>query len=130
VLDLQASKPQLIWESLFRQVIVNLLSNAIEALDSTTKQNKAIQIHSMVDQHGHYCLIVTDNGPGINAQQGEKLFNLFTTSKSSGTGIGLWLSHYIIERHKGTLLYKNLPDDSGVSFIVNIPPGFTRPKMI
>ena len=130
VLDLQASKPQLIWESLIRQVIVNLLSNAIEALDSTTKQNKAIQIHSMVDQHGHYCLIVTDNGPGINAQQGEKLFNLFTTSKSSGTGIGLWLSHYIIERHKGTLLYKNLPDDSGVSFIVNIPPGFTRPKMI
>ncbi len=126
VLDLQVTEPQLIWESLFRQVIVNLLSNAIEALDISSQKNKLIQIQSSLDQNGHYCLVITDNGAGINAQQGAKLFNLFATSKSSGTGIGLWLSRYIIERHKGSLTYQNLPEDGGVSFIINIPSGIKQ----
>jgi signal transduction histidine kinase len=123
VLDLQANRQQFIWESLFRQMIVNLLSNAIEALDTTFKSNKVIQIQSSVDQSGNYLLKFTDNGPGINAEQGIKIFNLFATSKSSGTGIGLWLSRYIIERHKGSLTYENLPDNGGVSFIISIPNG-------
>jgi signal transduction histidine kinase len=123
VLDLQANRQQFIWGSLFRQMIVNLLSNAIEALDTTFKSNKVIQIQSSVDQSGNYLLKFTDNGPGINAEQGIKIFNLFATSKSSGTGIGLWLSRYIIERHKGSLTYENLPDNGGVSFIISIPNG-------
>jgi len=51
------------------------------------------------------------------------LFSLFASSKSAGTGIGLWLSHYIIERHQGTLGFENLPNHSGVTFSVTIPPG-------
>jgi signal transduction histidine kinase len=123
VLDLQANRQQFIWESLFRQVIVNLLSNAIEALDAVSKTNKVIQIQSSIDQSGNYLLKFTDNGPGINAEQGVKIFNLFATSKFSGTGIGLWLSRYIVERHKGSLTYENLPDNGGVSFIISIPNG-------
>ena len=121
VVDLQASGQQFIWESLIRQVVVNLLSNAIDALDTSFRGDKVIQIQSSVDQRGDYCLIITDNGPGIDAQQGAKIFNLFASSKSSGTGIGLWLSRYIIERHKGSLIYKNLPGNAGVSFIATIP---------
>jgi signal transduction histidine kinase len=121
VLDLQANRQQFIWESLFRQVVVNLLSNAIEALDAIAKSNKVIQIQSSIDQSGSYSLTFTDNGPGINAVQGAKIFNLFATSKSGGTGIGLWLSRYIVERHKGSLTYENLPDNAGVSFIISIP---------
>lgn len=126
VMDLQSGKEQLIWESLFRQVIVNLLSNAIEALDAKSQSKKIIQIESNIDLSGNYSLTFTDNGPGINAEQGEKIFNLFATSKSSGTGIGLWLSSYIVERHKGFLTYKNLPDNGGVSFILTIPTGVKR----
>jgi signal transduction histidine kinase len=121
VMDLQASGQQFIWESLFRQVVVNLLSNAIDALDASFQSDKVIQIESSLNQRGDYCLIITDNGPGIDAQQGAKIFNLFASSKSSGTGIGLWLSRYIIERHKGSLIYRNLPGDTGVSFIATIP---------
>ena len=121
VVDLQASGQQFIWESLIRQVVVNLLSNAIDALDTSFRGDKVIQIQSSLDQRGDYCLIITDNGPGIDAQQGAKIFNLFASSKSSGTGIGLWLSRYIIERHKGSLIYKNLPGNAGVSFIATIP---------
>jgi signal transduction histidine kinase len=123
VLDLQANRQQFIWESLFRQVIVNLLSNAIEALDAVSKTNKVIQIQSSIDQSGNYFLKFIDNGSAINAVQGAKIFNLFATSKSGGTGIGLWLSQYIIERHKGSLTYENLPDNGGVSFIISIPDG-------
>ncbi len=121
VMDLQAGGQQFIWESLIRQVVVNLLSNAIDALDTSFRGDKVIQIQSSLDQFGDYCLIITDNGPGIDAQQGAKIFSLFASSKSSGTGIGLWLSRYIIERHKGSLIYKNLPGDAGVSFIATIP---------
>ena len=123
VLDLQVAGQQFIWESLFRQVIVNLLSNAIDALDTTSKNHKVIQIQSSIDQAGNYLLKFIDNGPGINAVQGAKIFNLFATSKSGGTGIGLWLSRYIIERHKGSLTYENLPDARGVSFILTMPNG-------
>lgn len=123
VLDLQVSKKQLIWESLFRQVVVNLLANAIEALDASSRSGKVIHVQSAIDEDGDYRLQITDNGPGINAQQEDKIFSLFSTSKSSGTGIGLWLSRYIVERHKGLLLYKNLPDKGGVSFILKIPSG-------
>lgn len=123
VLDLRVTEKQLIWESLFRQVLVNLLSNAIDALDASFRNEKSIHIKSAIDQKGNYCLKITDNGPGISAQQGIKIFSLFTTSKSSGTGIGLWLSRYIVERHRGSLTYENLPDNCGVSFILTIPEG-------
>ena len=121
--DLQVSGQQYIWESLFRQVVVNLLSNAIEALDTSFQSNKMIHIKSSLEENGDYRLVITDNGPGISPQQGAKIFTLFATSKSAGNGIGLWLSHHIIERHRGSLKYQNLPDKGGVSFIVTIPPG-------
>jgi signal transduction histidine kinase len=124
--DLQASGQQYIWESLFRQVVVNLLSNAIDAFDASFQSNKMIQIKSSLEKNGDYRLVITDNGPGISAQQGAKIFTLFATSKSSGNGIGLWLSRHIIERHQGSLTYQNLPDKSGVSFIVTIPSGTKR----
>ena len=125
--DLEAGEKQFIWESLFRQVIVNLLSNAIDALDTSSQNNKVIQIHSRINGQGYYCLVITDNGPGIHVEQEAKLFNLFATSKIAGTGVGLWLSRYIVERHQGTIGYKNLPSGGGVSFTVTIP-AVMKPK--
>jgi signal transduction histidine kinase len=122
VMDLQTAERHPIWESLFRQVIVNLLTNAIDALDAISQDNKIIQICSSTDLQGNYCLMFTNNGPSIPYDTGVKIFNLFATSKSSGSGIGLWLSRHIIERHQGSLTLKNLSDHGGVSFIVSIPP--------
>jgi signal transduction histidine kinase len=122
-LDLQAQKPIIARDSLMRQVVANLISNAIEALDSLDRANKTIHIESRYDQNGHYQLRVTDNGLGIRPELADQLFSLFASSKSAGTGIGLWLSHYIIERHQGTLGFENLPNHSGVTFSVTIPPG-------
>jgi signal transduction histidine kinase len=125
-MDLQVSERAYIWESLFRQVVANLLSNAIEALDGVIQSNKTIRIESSVDGNGDYCLIISDGGPGIDPQLESKIFNLFASTKSSGTGIGLWLSRYIVERHKGSLTYRNLPNNAGVSFIITIPIGVKK----
>ncbi len=122
-LDLQASKPIIVWDALIRQVVANLISNAIEALDSITRDNKIILIKSVIDERSSYRLSVTDNGFGIKPEFADKLFSLFVSSKSSGTGVGLWLSRHIIERHQGSIYYQNLPDDGGVTFIVTIPMG-------
>jgi signal transduction histidine kinase len=122
-LDLQASKSIFVWDSLMRQAVANLISNAIEALDLIDRDNKIIRIESGYDEKGWHRFSVTDNGFGIKPDYENKLFELFVSSKSSGTGVGLWLSRHIIERHQGLLTYQNLPGKSGVSFIVSIPMG-------
>ena len=122
-LDLQAKEPIIVWDSLMRQVVANLITNAIEALDTLDRGDKAIHIETKYDQKGWYQLCITDNGLGIRPEQANKLFSLFASSKSSGTGIGLWLSHYITERHQGNLSFENLPNHGGVTFSMTIPPG-------
>lgn len=122
-LKLQVSEQLSIWEHLFRQVVVNLLSNAVEALNASSQTNKLIRIESGIHRQRQYCLVITDNGPGIRPEQEVQMFNMFATSKPTGTGVGLWLSRYIVERHQGSLTYENLPNSGGVSFMISIPVG-------
>jgi signal transduction histidine kinase len=124
-LKLQVSQQLSIWEHLFRQVVVNLLSNAIEALNASSQSNKLIRIESNLTRQRQYCLVITDSGPGIRSEQEAQMFNMFATSKSTGTGVGLWLSRYIVERHQGSLTFENLPSSGGVSFVISIPMGST-----
>lgn len=122
-LKLQVSEQLSMWEHLFRQVVVNLLSNAVEALNASSQSNKLIRIESSIHRQGQYCLVITDNGPGVRPEQEAQMFNMFATSKPTGTGVGLWLSRYIVERHQGSLTYENLPSQAGVSFMISIPVG-------
>jgi len=121
--ELQAKEPWLVWDGLMSQVFSNLLSNSIDALDALTKVDKTIWVVSQIDQHGSYQLMLTDNGLGVDPQYKDKLFHLFQSSKSTGLGIGLWLSNYIVERHEGTLTFENLPHCSGVRFVLTLPRG-------
>jgi len=124
-LTLSVREELFIWEHLFRQVVVNVLSNAVEALNASVQTDKLIRIESSINQQGQYCLVITDNGPGIRAEQEAQMFNMFATSKPTGTGVGLWLSRYIVERHQGSLTHENLPSQGGVSFVISIPVGST-----
>lgn len=120
-LNLQAKTSYMVWDALLQRVFSNLICNAIDELDTLDVTTKRIIIRSEVNELGSYQLVITDNGRGINPDQADKLFNLLTTSKSSGSGIGLWLSRYLVECHKGTLTFINSPDHGGVSFTVSIP---------
>jgi signal transduction histidine kinase len=125
-LELHADVKWTIFDALLRQVVANLITNAIDALDSPDQERKFILIASDIDADGQFRFSVTDNGKGINSEQENDLFNLFSSTKPAGKGIGLWLSRYIVERHQGTLNIVRPTNHGGVSFVVTIPPFFTK----
>ncbi len=98
-----------------RQVFINFIRNSLGALG----EGGIISIRAKRD--GSYCwLEFSDNGPGIPAELGEKIFQPFFTTRTSGTGLGLAISQRIIESHSGNIWYKNFPNN-GVTFFVRIP---------
>jgi len=113
-LDVQVSRVEL------QQVLLNLLNNAIDALKEMPEElAKQIAI-SAIQKDGFAQLTVQDNGPGISAQVSSQVFELFSSQKDSGLGVGLWLSRYIMERSGGSIAYQpNL--GGGSQFVLNIP---------
>jgi signal transduction histidine kinase len=118
-LDLKAPEEITLWGSLMRQVIANLLINAIEALDLISRPDKRIEFRSQITE-GELQVSIFDNGQCINEQRAGEVFSLFHTSKTHGTGLGLWLSQHIIDKHHGRITYANIPG-GGVEFKVTIP---------
>ena len=102
-----------------RQVLSNLIQNSIDALSTSSKKNKMIEIKTY-KKHNKLICSVTDNGPGIDKKMQSKLFELYETSKKSNSGIGLWLSKYILSKHKGNLSF-NKTYIKGAEFLIELP---------
>jgi signal transduction histidine kinase len=121
VVDLASREKVILSEALMRQVIANLLINAIEALDLVSRPDKTINIKT-ARLNGQLHLSISDNGQGIHLSGSEDIFNIFNTTKTHGTGLGLWLSKYIVEKHNGHISHTNIQGESGgVEFKVIIP---------
>lgn len=103
----------------WQQVLINLLNNAIEALDSPDLQVKKIVI-SAKTTNNNLEISIQDSGLGIPAGQESKIFDLMVTNKESGTGIGLWLSKNIINRYGGDISARNI-QAGGASFTIMLP---------
>ena len=102
-----------------RQVISNLLVNAFEAVDP----GGLVSIRTYVED-GRAVLTISDNGPGISASMLPKIFDaFFTTKQGTGTGLGLWITQNIVEKHDGKIsaLSSTSPNDHGTSFILEFP---------
>jgi len=82
-------------------VMLNLLTNAIEALDNKNG-SRNIRIHSSQTE-GKIRLSVEDSGAGVPNESMEKIFDLFRTTKNDGMGVGLWLSRAVMDNHRGSL---------------------------
>lgn len=98
-----------------KQVIINLYKNSAEAINS----NGNIEFN--VSLNGPYLqLSISDTGPGIDAKNLDKIWELYYTSKEYGTGIGLPLSKQIVEAHKGQIYYStNI--NGGATFTIMLP---------
>jgi len=92
---------------LIEQVLINLLLNAVEAVDNQT--HARIQLSTRLDLSSHVIIQVTDNGPGIVEEVLEKIFIPFFTTKKSGSGIGLSFSRQIMRLHRGTISVQSRP---------------------
>jgi PAS domain S-box-containing protein len=121
-----ARRPILCYEGEIRQVLSNLISNAIDAMGH---HGGRILLRSR-ETRDHYTgvqgLVITiaDNGPGMSAATAAQIFEPFFTTKGfSGTGLGLWISQEIVERHKGRLAVRSTqrPGASGTAFTLFLP---------
>jgi signal transduction histidine kinase len=86
-----------------QQVIINLVMNGIEAMQSVTDRPRELVIRSRQDDTQQVLVSVTDCGVGIPAENADRLFNAFFTTKSSGMGMGLSICRSIMEAHGGRL---------------------------
>ncbi|TMP80213.1 ATP-binding protein [Pseudoalteromonas phenolica] len=90
-------------KKMLEQVLVNLITNALDALKLSQKNEKALNITASINRYGKCEIAIQDNGDGIEASALEKIFVPFFTTKPKGSGIGLALSQQIIHRHKGRI---------------------------
>ena len=104
-----------------RRVIINLIGNAIDALEQSRTPSPRIELALGEDLAGGEVWVrVRDNGPGIDAEGLQKMFSPFYTSKANGTGLGLAISRKLIEAHHGTLAAHSQPG-AGAEFLVTLP---------
>jgi signal transduction histidine kinase len=103
-----------------QQVIINLVMNGIEAMQSVTDRPRELVIRSRLDETQQVLVSVTDCGVGISAENADRLFNAFFTTKASGMGMGLSICRSIMEALGGRLwATANIP--YGVTFHLTLP---------
>jgi C4-dicarboxylate-specific signal transduction histidine kinase len=103
-----------------QQVIINLVMNGIEAMQSVADRPRQLVIRSRQDETQQVLVSVTDCGVGISAENADRLFNAFFTTKSSGMGMGLSICRSIMAAHGGRLwATANLPH--GATFQFTLP---------
>ena len=103
----------------FQQVMVNIVNNAIDALEPIDSDNKNILIE-LAEEGGSAVIRISDNGPGVPAAYQDHIFELFKSQKSSGMGFGLWLCRHIIEqRHRGSISLESRAGQ-GACFILHL----------
>ena len=103
--------------TLMRQVLVNLIKNAEEALHGTEQPRIRLRTHASA---GGVVLCVEDNGPGFPETLMKRLFEPYATTKPKGTGLGLAIVKKIVEEHHGSIEVRNL-DPQGASICITLP---------
>lgn len=103
-----------------QQVLLNLLLNSMEALDSMPASSRHIEVGAVRRDGGFIELTVRDTGPGIDQDMLPVLFEPFLTSKAKGTGLGLAISRTIIEAHGGRIDATNNPG-GGACIRIELP---------
>ena len=102
-----------------QQVILNLLRNGSDAMDTVNNQPRQLIIKTEMDGD-HVTVSVQDSGVGFSPEIGDRLFESFFTTKQEGMGVGLSLSRSIVEAHRGRL-WAASNDGPGATFAFSIP---------
>ena len=102
-----------------RQLLQNLLQNALKYRTADTPPRVEVQAHAEGDE---WIISVGDNGIGIDQAQHERIFELFRRGHAgySGVGLGLAIAQRIVERHDGRIWVASAPDE-GATFRIALP---------
>jgi signal transduction histidine kinase len=121
-----AQAPQVIGDRIqLRQVLLNLITNAIESMAAAKDGARVLSVRSEVDEGGSVIVSVADTGTGIGSQEIKQIFNPLFTTKPDGMGMGLSICRSIVEGHGGQLwVAPNKPE--GTVFQFSLPSGDAR----
>jgi signal transduction histidine kinase len=101
------------------QVLLNLMNNAVQALANSGTLQRLITIEAT--KSGQLVrLSISDNGDGVSTQFKPQLFELLSTTKQSGMGLGLWLCKHIVTRYGGSIHYEDAVS-GGATFVFELP---------
>jgi len=104
-----------------QQVILNLITNAVQAMSDVREGTRELRIGTQADVPGGVLVAVQDSGPGLPLESFDRLFDAFYTTKPDGLGMGLSICRSIIEVHEGRLwATANVP--RGAIFQFTLPP--------
>lgn len=110
-------------ERMLRQGLLNLMRNGAEAIPED-KAERRLKVRAGVDHDGNgnnwATIEIRDSGTGIDPAHLQKIFIPFFTTKTSGHGVGLALTHRVITQHGGTLTAANSPE-GGAVFVIKLP---------
>ena len=97
-----------------RQVVLNLFLNAVEVMKPGGRLT--VQTCSLPEQK-EILLTIRDSGPGIDPEILPRIFDPFITTKHTGTGLGLTITHDIVDQHHGRILAENDPEGGAVFYV-------------
>ena len=101
------------------QVILNLLNNAAQALANSGTLQRRIAIEATKTGNSVQ-LSISDNGAGVPEDFKSQLFDLLSTTKQTGMGLGLWLCKHIVTRYSGSIHYEDTVE-GGARFVIELP---------
>lgn len=105
---------------MLQQVLVNLLRNAIDAMDTTPAGQRRLDIASRVADGTHIEIAIADTGCGMGEEAAAQVFMPFASTKPTGMGIGLNICRSLIELHRGRLWFTRNAD-AGCTFHIALP---------
>ncbi len=108
---------------LLRILFVNLVDNAVHSLQAIKAENPQFKGHIRMcieeaSRETHLRIAFEDNGPGIDPELKDKIFDPYISSKASGMGLGLAIVHRIAEEHLGSITVEDAP---GAKFVLELP---------
>jgi signal transduction histidine kinase len=109
-----------------RQVISNLVANALDAMPNSGGTLHIRVRRTRHSQNGSALRVtIADTGMGIPVEQQKRIFEpFFTTKQETGTGLGLWLTKNIVEKHGGTIrVSSSTMGRTGAVFVLDLPQG-------
>ena len=105
-----------------QQVLLNLIMNAVDAMNSVADRERRLTIKSRVHDLHDVIIAVEDSGTGIDANHVDRIYDAFFTTKANGMGMGLSICRSIIESHGGQL-WTEPGSRHGTIFYVQLPEG-------
>ena len=125
-LELDESVPDVLGDRVqIQQILLNLFTNAVEAMTSVDGHQRLLSIKSEVNDQDGALITIKDSGSGIAAPNVDRIFDAFFTTKPHGMGMGLSICRSIVENHGGSL-WAERGNPCGAVFRMKLPVGAGR----